>query len=873
MNKKIMPWLLILSAVAAGLYLRVYPSFLPFFDKKAVQEIQSEEAKAVTRSLADLYPQADSATRELMAAKVLQERLKTDRLSLQQRAARRAQEMKGRYLDENGNPYLRGIDSYYWERLLENLMKRGQIGDREVNGAPYDDLVRQPIDPAIKKSVHIWLGLIFYKIWSFFDPRVPLERTLFYVPLVLSCIIGIFSFFVARKLGANDLGAFIASVAVNVSPFLVVRVASEWFDTDIYNVLFPLLIFGAFLYAGAGRRTVVRRVFLCALAGFFTACYASTWKGWWFVFDIMILSGVLFLVNLKQSQREEATPPEIMRHYGACLALFFSFGSILVVFFSGFTAWADCWIEPLRLTSILKVTENAMWPNVFLTVAELGRASAMDVIRGLGGQLIFFSGLIVLLYAALFERALRNPRYGFGLLCLVFWVVTTFYAAIEAFRFTLLLVVPVGLAFGLAVAKIYEAMAGVFQKYLTAPQAILARGLLVFAISLYPVVNIADLCIRLSTPPFSMDDQWHGVLTKLKTQTPPGAVVDSWWDYGHWFTGAADRRVLFDGMTQNTPYAYWVASALLTDNPREFTGILRMINASDNKAVDELIGADRMDLSAAVSLVRRCLAAGPSQARTYLAEALPPERVRRVMELLFPRNLPPVYFVVSYDMPAKISPISYIGNWDFSKVDLWFKHQHLSRDEFLAYAQRRHHLTPQEARSRYEEIFFVDKKASRTWFSHFLDYYSPVGSARRDGPMLYFDNGLSVNTENWHAFVQDQDPAGRGVPRSLFYMDNGVFKEVGQEKPDLAYSAIVFKEKGEYKSLLCDTALAKSMLVRMYFFGGEGLDFLKLFDKSVDDKGSAIYVYEIVWPADPAAAPAGPQTPEKPAKSKKGSRQ
>ncbi|MDD5537546.1 MAG: STT3 domain-containing protein, partial [Candidatus Omnitrophica bacterium] len=200
MDKKIMPWLLILASVAAGLYLRIYPSLLPFFDKKAVQEVESEEAQAVTRNLADLYPQADVMTRDVMARKVLVERLKTDRAPLRQRAAERAQEMKGRYRDENGNPYLCGIDSYYWERLLKNLMRRGQIGDREVNGGPYDDLVRQPIDPAMTKNVHIWLGLAFYKAWSLFDPHVPLERTLFYVPLVLSCIIGVFAFFVARKL-------------------------------------------------------------------------------------------------------------------------------------------------------------------------------------------------------------------------------------------------------------------------------------------------------------------------------------------------------------------------------------------------------------------------------------------------------------------------------------------------------------------------------------------------------------------------------------------------------------------------------------------------------------------------------------------------
>jgi hypothetical protein len=46
----------------------------------------------------------------------------------------------------------------------------------------------------------------------------------------------------------------------------------------------------------------------------------------------MLFSGILFLINLKQSQKEEALAPDILGHYGACLALFFCFGSSLSCF-------------------------------------------------------------------------------------------------------------------------------------------------------------------------------------------------------------------------------------------------------------------------------------------------------------------------------------------------------------------------------------------------------------------------------------------------------------------------------------------------------------------------------------------------------------
>ncbi|MFA5038297.1 MAG: STT3 domain-containing protein [Candidatus Omnitrophota bacterium] len=854
MNTKIWTWTLILASVAAGLFLRALPAKMVYLDNKALEEVRQDTAQAVEKSIARQYPQMEESSVRMVSGKVLEQTWKDDKAAIGREAAQRGHELKEYYRDQDGHLYLAGIDSYYWLRLLENLLQKGHIGDTVVDGKPYDALIDKPIDPATTKNIHIWLGFLFYKAGSFFNPAVPLRSTLFFIPLVLSCVIGIVAFFAARKLGCNHLGSFMASIAVNLSPFLINRMVVEWFDTDIYNVLFPLLILTLFLYSVEEKARMARRVILCALSGLCVAFYASTWQGWWFIFDIMIISGLLFMLNAKLSRGEEAHAAVTSRgRVSGSLALFFGWASVFVVLLNGFSVWADCLFEPLRLAHILNVTETSMWPNVYQTVAELAPIQPGEVVGNLGGQLVFFSALLGFIYVVLFERGLRDPRYGFGLLCLGIWITTTFYSALEASRFALLLVAPVGLAFGVAVTKAYEFADEALRKYLNPRQATLGRLAVVALLALYPVSSISLVAAQVSGPSILMNDQWYDILTRVKKNTPENAIINSWWDFGHWFKSIAQRRVLFDGMTQNTPYAYWTALALLTDDPRESLGILRMINTSGNDACDELTKSGRLNLAQAVALIRRCVRMDEAGARSCLKESLNAQDAETILGKLFPRELPPVYLIVSYDMPSKIGPISYIGNWDFQNVDLWFKQKKKNKQNFLFYAMQQYDLNASEAEGRYMEMLLADKQSSKGLFSSFLKYYSTLSQGRRHAGMLYFENGLVADSAKKDAVVASGAPDFLGVPQNLYYMEGGSFKEARQENGTLKFSGLLIEKDQKLQSILCDTDLARSMLIRLYFYEGRGLEFVRMFDQSVDEDGNAIYVYEIVWQPEKAS--------------------
>ncbi len=842
---------LTVAAVLIPVYFRFYPLNMPSFDQQARLEVLEEERAAVEKGVEKQFSDASPNLKAKMSRELFKDVRRTERDRINEKTAARGLTLKERFRDERGQAYLGGIDSYYWYRLLTNLLAKGHIGDRRVQGVEYDDLIGVPIDPATTKNVHIWLGWIFFRVASAFAPGVPLSQVLFFVPVFLVALVAAMGFRTARSLGADDIGAFFASLTVSLSPIFIGRSISEWFDTDIYNVLFPLLIFGTAmsLMAAAEPR---RRLGLAALSGLFCALYASTWKGWWFIFDILVLSGGFFILNEKLSEEPGEVSGRSLRQKTYSLLAFVVSAGFFVILFNGIAVWSDVVMEPLRLFKVMKVTQESVWPNVYLTVAELGRLTSPEIVSLLGGYFIFFSSLIGLMYIFLVERGLRDERTGFGLLSLVLWVLLTYYSAFEAMRFVLLLLVPVGLAFGLMVSKL-RGVIGRWGAGSLPPAAVEAGRLAVTAVLsvalFFGISRTHRLVVGSSTP--MMDDRWYRVLTKIERETPADSVINSWWDFGHWFKAVSQRRVLFDGMTQNTPPAYWIARILLAQDEKEAIGILRMINASGNKAAELLEKGRGWPAGRAVETVREACGMDRDAARSYLQEAVKdPADVEQLMSYLFPADPPPVYFIASYDMIPKVTAISYVGNWDFDKVDAWLKHKKMNTAEMGTYLKRTYGMTTEQVRNRLIEMEFLDDREAKEWFSKQSFFYSGLEDGVSDGSLLFFDNGLVVDLgQEPRARLMSLFKTLRGKPKSLFYAEEGVLKKKAFDGETLDLSALVFKKNDAYKDVLLDDDLGQSLLVRLCYLNGEGLKHFKLWYKEEDEKGNdGIYVYEVLWP-------------------------
>jgi hypothetical protein len=68
----------------------------------------------------------------------------------------------------------------------------------------------------------------------------------------------------------------------------------------------------------------------------------------------------------------------------------------------------------------------------------------------------------------------------------------------------------------------------------------------------------------------------------LREESPPEAIVNTWWDYGYWTKYLAGRRVNADGGSLATHILYWTGRALAAPTERESAGRLRMIDCGSD---------------------------------------------------------------------------------------------------------------------------------------------------------------------------------------------------------------------------------------------------------------------------------------------------
>ncbi len=846
MIRRFIPAILVFCCAATAALLLVYSRSLPALDGMARTEVFDKERETLRQTLLGAHPGLSAPTTQNLAQTSWKIYQKEHRADLRRKVEERTRELKDRYRDEAGQVYMGGIDSYHWLRHLKNLYATGHVGDRLEDGAEYDVLGSRPVDASTRRNVHLCLA--WPLMWFAERAHLPLIPVLFVLPVVMFFVIAGLSFACAKRIGAGDLGAFFACFSITLSPFLLTRVFTEWFDTDIYSVFFPLAILTSYLASIDVRAGLGRRLVRALLSGVLVALYAATWQGWWFIFDIILIASVLYLVNLKDVGRFEEEGASGVGAQARMLGVFFLTSAACVMLLNGPAVFADFIMEPVRLSRIFNVSPESIWPNVYLTVEELSPASVPLIVQSVGGSPIFFLGLVGLLFAFVGERLLRHTVFGCGLLCVALWFVACFYTALQALRLVLLLIVPVGLAFGLAVGKMRQALERLVGRQGIRPVVrLLGRGAFLLLAALYLFVHTTRIYASAVTTLPKFNDTWERTLARIHEATPADSVVNSWWDFGHWFKALVGRRVLFDGMTQNSPYAYWMAQVLFCDDEETAARILKMLDAADHEGVDLLVEKTG-GVGAAVRLSRTALALGPGQARAELGKVLEPADVDVVMPLLFPATAPPAYFVLSYDMLSKVAPISFIGNWDFSKVDMWFKGRKLDQMEFLEYVQRQYNLTPEEAMAAHWDVTMLDEKAARGWFSQMLGYRSDLRPSEAWQGLWMFENGLVVDWPAKRAYVVGPVPDARGVPASLLYMEDGAFHEEPQPEATLDFSALIVRQDEKIKAILLPATLGKSLLLRLYFLKGEGLKYFRLWNEETDADDNAIYVYELLWP-------------------------
>ena len=382
-----------------------------------------------------------------------------------------------------------------------------------------------------------------------------------------------------------------------------------------------------------------RRVLYTIGAGFFIGLHAAAWAAWWFIYLIVFfaLIGYLGFTVVKYAFRKQTYvvwKDSAVKNAAIIFIVFYLAAFIFSVgLASDVSAGSYLGTPKLALSkssNLDRAVENDSWPNVLTTVAELNKSSFSGAVKQLGKPLFFFGCLIGLLLLIM-PRNIREwhweqwTLFGVGALISIYllnadgvgrlaslallglpiglillvdifrgydvdvatslvvlvWFLATVYATYSGVRFILLIIPVYGITFAVTAGRIYEWVTEYgekeFKKYKYIVHIVV---FILIASALSEPVDSGYDTAKGFVP--SIDDAWWDTLTKIKHESAPDAIINSWWDFGHWFKFVADRRVSADGTTQGTHVPHWLGKALVTSDERESIGILRMLDCGSD---------------------------------------------------------------------------------------------------------------------------------------------------------------------------------------------------------------------------------------------------------------------------------------------------
>lgn len=831
----VVPLILILSL---NIYFRIFPINFPQLKTPARNIVEQKIREEAKQEIDKRFPEFNALAKEELIEVFISDYKKQNKDKIGKQVQDEYLKLKDRYQDENGQTYLMELDCWHWARYVDNILHLGHPGDKVINGKQVDNLMLAPLGRDFAwNNFLFYFSAFLYKLFSLFKP-VPLFNFVFYLPLffITIFIILLYLFCYYR---AGNLVALIACLFVGLAPFFLQRSCAGWFDMDILNLLFPLLVVWTYLiaYNAASFR---QKLFWLCFSGFWIGLFCFTWINWWFIFLIILIYETYFLVNLifVYWQYKEKNLNLFKQHlFSSSLFLFFSF--FWIILFSGFVPLVALYEQIKGALILNKPLTDFIWPNVYSTVGELKRADILQIANSIGGVPLFASSLVCMLI--LFLCTLRSRKYAGiqhqTILIFIFWFISMFFACFRGVRFAMFILIPLGICLGWIINEAYEYFKNKNKKWITLAVVVIT----IILVSQF--INNAYDSAKSTFP--LMNDTWYKLLVRIKETTPTNSIINSWWDFGDWFKTVSQRRVIFDGQSQNAPQSYWMGRILMTDNEEEAIGILRMLNNGGNKVFEIINEYLKEPLKSVMLLEKIILSKTPQEAKETLLKFLPSSAGEEIIKLLF--NKPDkAYFIVDYTMPSKISSISFLGNWNFAKAYLAQNMHKKKKGQLIAHLVALGMDNQQVQRFLEEAALVSNQDLINGWVSQRLKFYSGwVKGEKKDGLVL-FDNSLVYNPNEQNIYLYSFRDGKYKIPKSLFVLKNDELKEIIFPNNDLDFSVLILKAQEEYRVVLLERELANSLLVRLYFLGGAGLKYFKPFIEEKDED-SYIRVFEIMW--------------------------
>lgn len=841
-------WGVVLAIVIAfNLYVRLYPAWFPQLKEVAKAHVDKEIRTEILKDIKSSSPNLSAFVRNKIAKEKVIEVLK-DKKNYREKVTQKYLSLKEPYQDENGLTYLQELDPFHWYRYTKLLLDNGFPGDRMQGNVIYDDYMLSPTGMQVPKNRGLfYLSAYLYKVWNFVDTDSTLKEFIFYLPVFFSLLWLISIFWVVKRYFSRATAVLAVFFAGGAS-IVLSRGAAGWYDMDMLSITFPLWIY--YFNAKSLQTNLLKNIIYSLLAGFICGLYAYVWLGWIQVYCIMAFYFAYKFLNDYSLFCKQKDLLLIKLRQSALSFLFFYIGTaVIALYLRGEEPLMMVWSMVVSHLNLSDAASASIWPNTYFTVGELKKGDITNITRAMHGGWMFMLGLFSM--ALVYLREKRSEKADL-VVPLILTFLLMFYASLKGVRFTLFLVTPLAifLAEGFVVGyNFWMSKIHISRKLIRYPSLIC----LGFVIAFFSQSVITNSFALVSTIYPLIDDGFYNSLSYLKENTPKNSTINSWWDFGDWYKTVADRAVIFDGQSQRTANAFWMANIIYSQDDKMIENTLRMLNNSNYKLFD-FVNQYIKDDFRCIAVLEKVLSSDTAKARLVLKNAGLSNRViEKVINDVFVAVPAPAYFIVDKTMFPKTPQISFLGNWDYTK--LYIKRNFTQpREELFKNVKEMFEIESDEFDRLYADLAYSESKAENNEvLSERYQFLGGLVKGKEEGGNIYFDNGLVIDLKSKTAKLHIPG-LGFKVPKFLVVYDGQTINSYDLNKTSSLTDnelwqrggVIVCKDEDEVWQTIAvtDLNLAMSMFVRLYLMDGHGLDQFKFFYQD-DDAG--IKVYEIDW--------------------------
>lgn len=908
--------LLILIPLIITTIVRLQPMRLVPLENSAESNVMNYYRSQISAQVQQQFPNLPDEQKQELAEKKLAEFLEgADKTAIQNQIKQSADAIKARMQYDSGGKkyvYLGDIDSYYWLRMARNILEKGTQCDVIKDKRCYDSYTTAP---NLREKLYDYYPIaivIVYTVLKLFNTDMSIMQASFLTPLAFSLLLTIPLFLLLRRIGGDGV-AVVGAVLVNVNPHVLTRTLGS--DSDIVNMFFQALFLWVAVECFYAKKSKNKYIW-AAIAGACLSVYSKFWVGWWYLADLFIASLVIsaaytishnYYAQKKLSFSELKAP---LKKTG--LAALFFIAAIIVIYgliFNSPSALARIVTAQFDILHFKVAAKTDYWPNVLTTVAEFNNMGIGSIMGGFGSfyrvSLFFMAvlGMIFLLFPSI--KFIKKKKISFILLIifnsmvylflknyqkkagiflfiipltvaiyihaksmgeskedeefypdaaflLISIICMVFYFSTVGARFFFLMALPVSIFVSVFFVRTAKIIVSTIRSALKIHKIAsdIAMAVIIFLFLLAPVRVGANTAQNYMP---NVNDEWVAALEKIKAESRPDAIINSWWDFGHWFKYLADRRVTLDGSSQNSPQLHWLGKLLLASDENTSKGILRMLDCGANNAFDAL-NKKMNDTPYSIDILNKIIVQKKEAAEKTLAErGLNKEEIDEVLSYTH-CNPPENFLITSQDMIGKGGVWAHFGSWNFKKAYLSIAAGKTPQQELINKFKEDYSMPEESTKAWLNELNSMQSNEQiNNWIAPWPSYFSGMQQCEKaeNNFVCGFNQGgnimpFVINFEEKSAFAQRQD-GGKIYPAAVAFTD-GLSFELKQNTADIANIGMVVAKNGDnVYSMFTAPELTGSMFTRLFFFNGIGLKNFEKFYDTTSVLGERIITWKVVW--------------------------